>query len=698
MNRRWVAKEVSWLGFNARLLEEAADSRSALLERIRFLDLYSSNLQDYISVRVAALKRREHAEISRCSHAWEEPAKVMEEVRQILSTQQGVFDETHEMLVKALARAGVFVANQGSLSGEHAAFVRDYFSRSVRPLLGVHSVVGESSLGLALRDQVSYLAIADSAGLLALLSVPTGLLPGYVELPTSGGNRFVISVENVIRHNLGAMFGVSKPTAAFAVQLTRDSTLDFDGNSSKSSVQAVSEGLERRQFAAPVCLAFERAMSASLLSELRAWCNLGGADIELFPRTPHHYFGRLFYCSVLEGGESISCRAPVPHWQLSLQGSVLFHVCQQDALLTCPYQSFDVVLKLMREAAVDESVTCIKMTLYRVAQYSLVVDELLRAARHGKRVVVVLELRARFDEAANIRWSERLQAGGVRVLHGSLKRKVHAKLFLIQRRGEGAARKGVAVIGTGNFNETTAQAYTDHILFTGRNEIVQEVAQLFSYLEGKYSHGRFEHLWVSPFGMQAKLLGELERETRNARRGKSAYVIAKVNNLTDPDVISCLYNAAESGVTVRLMVRGMCSLVADGQRIQACGVVDRYLEHSRVFIFGNGGEERVYLSSADWMSKSLVNRVEVSVPIVDEVVRCELREVLEIQWRDGEKARVLDGTLDNRLSPHAEGPRSQEALYAYFRRKVSDSKNIQGLPSATRGCAGQGSPLPFHCQ
>ncbi len=675
-------KEISWLSFNARVLQEAGNPTVPLTERIKFLGIFSSNLDEFFRVRVATLNRLAKLGKKAVQIIGVDPRSVLKQIEKTVIKQQIEFEKIYHDILKELETHQIYIINEKQLTPSQGIFVKDFFREKVRPIL-IPIMIDQTEQAPVLKDHAIYLAVAlrsespASKPKYALIEVPTDLLPRFIILPREGKKQYIILLDDVIRYTLEDIFSMFEFTRyeAYTIKLTRDAELDLDDDVSESFVLKISKSLSRRKIGTPVRFVYDQAIPPEFLKYLIKRLKLDRSISSFIPGSRYHNF-KDFMKFPVTGLQNLGypTRKPLPHPDIPPHHRMLKIIQEKDILLNYPYQSFDYVLDFLREAAIDPKVTAIHITLYRVAEKSRVINALINAAKNGKKVKVVIELQARFDEEANIRWIHRLREEGVQVQHGIPGLKIHAKLILVTRKQKNKTLL-FAHLGTGNFNEDTAKVYSDHGFFTSDKRITKEVQQVFKFIEKSYQRDIYRHLLVSPFDMRRKLNRLINDEIANARRGKPAYIFLKLNNLTDPRLIKKLYKASQAGVPIRLMVRGMFSLVAGvkglSENIEARGVVDKYLEHSRILIFGAGGKEKIFLASADWMPRNLDKRVEVAWEITDPGIREELKNFMEIQWQDNTKARILNKSLNNRFVPVGDGPtvRSQDALYDYFLRK-----------------------------
>jgi polyphosphate kinase len=680
MSETFIPKEISWLSFNERVLQEAENTNVPLLERFNFLGIYSNNLDEYFRVRVATLKRLSLFSGKSKNILGYDPKKTLKKVQRIVLAQNERFEKAYSALLKELKKHDIHFINEAQLDREQAAFVRDYFHTEVRTRL-MPLMISKDSKSPDLKDDAIYFAIllknnANEKKWYSLIEIPTDILPRFILLPGHNGARYIIFLDDIIRSGLKELFFVFQfdELKAYTVKLTKDAELDIADDISESYIDKLSKSLQLRKKGTPVRFVFDRNMPAELLRLLTKKLNLGDDDV-LIPGDRYHNFKDFMNFIDLDDNLRYSQLTPVNHRDILPGKSILSVIRKKDILLYFPYHPFDHLIDLLREASVDPNVTSIHITLYRLARNSSVINALINAARNGKKVNTVVELQARFDEEANILWGNKLLDEGVKVIYGVPGLKVHAKLCLITREKSNVTQR-FAAVGTGNFNEDTARVYTDHLLLTSNKKITNEVLKTFNFFNANYRKDKFYHLLVSPFGMRNRLVMLIENEIKNARAGKEAYISIKINNLTDEEIISKLYKAGKAGVRIRLIIRGMLSLVPGtkgvSNNIMAISIVDRYLEHSRFMIFCNDGDEQVYLTSADIMPRNLDRRIEVTCPVFDPEIRKQIADVFEIQWHDNVKARLFDETQSNSLVISDRSPlRSQTEVHNYI-RKISE--------------------------
>lgn len=677
-SKKLVNREISWLYFNGRVLQEAADPSVPLLERIKFLGIFSNNLDEFFRVRVATLNRMLKFRKKDYKFINFNPAQILKKIFEIEQEQQKEFTEIFRKIVRELAAENIHIVDEKSLTPEQGEFVLNYFRNQVRTRLFPLMLENVQDAGW-LKDKSIYLAIelrkkkVPDSRTFALIKVPTSVLPRFVVLPESDEKTYIILLDDVIRYGLPGIFSIFgyDQFNAYTIKFTRDAEMDFENDVSKSFLEVMTESLKQRKMGSPVRFIYDKSMPDDLLKLLMHKLDITEYDTVSKRGRYHNFKDFMSFPDVNRPDLLYPPSPPLHHPALSLQTSIFDVLSERDIMLHYPYQSYHYVIDLLREASIDPKVRAIKITLYRVARFSNVINALINAARNGKQVTVFLELQARFDEAANIYWSEKLNEEGVKIIHTIPGTKVHSKLLLIRRK-ESGTNAYYASIGTGNFNEATARVYADDSLLTSRKEIVEDVNKVFHMFDAKYQPPKFKHLVVAPFAMRNFFINMLNREMRNAQAGKEAWALIKLNSLSDEKIVKKLYKASQAGVKIRLIIRGICVLIPGipgvSDNIEAISIVDKFLEHSRVFIFCNGGDEKYYISSADWMIRNFDNRIEVACPILDPGIQQELRDMLEIQWRDNQKARLVNADPINsyRKTGSKEKVRAQVEIYEYF--------------------------------
>ena len=689
----YVNRELSWLKFNARVLQEAADEKVPLLERLRFAGIFSNNLDEFFKVRYATVKRvamNESSDKELGVHAKELLEEITKEVIQLQDESLSIINTITEELEKEQ----IFIVNEKTLLPEHEAFVNTYFYDKVRPALFT-IILNDLEKFPQLKDDVAYLAVKmtlkedeKASGVqkffsskaykekiqYALIELPT-TLNRFIELPQVGDKHYIIMLDDVIRFCLHLIFSIFnyESLSANMIKITRDAELDIDDDLSKSFVEKISSSVEDRRKGAPVRFVYDKTIDKDTLHFLIEKMGIVNTD-SVIPGGRYH--NRRDYMSFPSLGRTDLTYAPIhplPVKGLTSEESLLKKIAEKDYLPFTPYHTFSNIIWFLREAALDPKVKSVKITIYRLAKNSQVVNSLINAVKNGKKVTVQIELQARFDEESNIRYAEQLKAEGVKLIFGVRGLKVHSKICVIERE-EGKGIKRYGFISTGNFNESTAKVYTDYTLFTANQDILKEVNKVFNFFETNYNIQKYKHLIVSPHYTKKILKQLIDEEIKNAKAGKEAYIKLKMNNITSYKMIDKLYEASRAGVKIQMIVRGICCLVPGiegmSENIEVISIVDKFLEHPRLFIFGNNGNPKVYISSADWMTRNISFRVEVGCPIYDETIKQELIDTFEISWADNVKARVIDQAQDNHYRSHTlPAQRSQVALYEYYQQK-----------------------------
>jgi polyphosphate kinase len=659
-------KEISWLSFNARVLQEVADPEVPLLERIRFLGIFSSNLDEFYCVRVATLRRLSDMGTEAKKIIGHDPRKILKHIQKTVLELTEQLNRNYEQILNDLAKHHIYMINEQHLSEKQSEFVKNFFRKDVRSKLIPIMLDGIETFP-AMRFQSIYLAIRLTAKnnslpvKHALIEIPTDWFSRFLILPGSRHTTYVMFLDDVIRHSLSEVFSIFHYDRfeAFTVKLTRDAELDVDDDLSQSFIKKMARSIKQRKEGSPVRFIYDAQMPRPFLDLFIHNLHLDTSDT-LIPGSRYHNFKDFmqFPNFRIKDWEYPDIQS-LSHPLLETGQSVMKAIQKQDILLHYPYHSFNYFIDLLREASIDPEVKSIRITLYRVAKYSSVINALINAVKNGKSVTVILELQARFDEEANIHWANKMQEEGVRVIYGVPGLKVHSKLLLITRKSsEGNGKQLYAAIGTGNFNEDTAGIYSDHTLFTADRRLTREVDNIFSFFETNYNVTPFKHLIVSPFNMRKKLMKLIKTAINTARTGEKAEIILKCNNLVDEGIVRQLYKASEAGVPIKLIVRGMFSPVPGiegmSENIRAISIVDRYLEHSRIFAFRISDAWKVYLTSGDLMFRNLDRRVEVTCPIYDHALKQELLTFLELQWKDNTRARTLDENLRNKYRRSSE--------------------------------------------
>ena len=684
-NNNYYNRELSWLQFNARVLQEAEDKTTPLLERLRFIGIFSNNLDEFFKVRYATIKRIADAGKGGRSFLGGIPAsELMELITKTVIQQQKISLGILSSIKEKLKEEQIFIINETEVSEFHSEFIADYFLQKVSPAMAV-IMIGELEKFPSLKDSAAYLAVKmemikddtnpESKNNYALIEIPKNV-KRFVELPSHDGKKYIIILDDLIRYMLHQIFSIFEydTISAHMIKITRDAALDIESDLSKSFIDKISKSVKNRSDGDPVRLVYDKTIDDETLSFLMDKMGIKNSD-SINPGGRYH--NRRDYINFPNLGRTdlqYEKIKPLHISGLSLAGSLLDKISERDYLLHTPYHSFSYVVKFLRESALDPTVETIKITIYRLAEVSHIASSLINAVKNGKQVTVQIELQARFDEQANIGYAEQLQREGVKLIFGVAGLKVHCKICIVERR-EHLKLKKYSIITTGNFNESTARIYTDYTLFTANQKIGKELNKVFAFFEVNYKIKAYKHLIVSPHYTRIAIYKLIENEILNIQQGKKSGIKLKLNSLSDKKIIDKLYAASRAGVKIQLIVRGICCLVPGlkgmSENIEVISVVDKFLEHPRLYIFENEGTPKVYISSADFMRRNLDTRVEISCPIYDPQIKEEILETFDICWSDNVKARRVSEKQDN-LYRKNKNPkvRSQFALYQYFKNKL----------------------------
>lgn len=676
-----IARDISWLSFNERVLQEAADKTVPIKERIKFLGIFSNNLDEFFRVRVAALKRMIELGNKARMHLEQNPQSILDQIQEILFDQQEKFDSTWNEIIHDLKEEKIYIINENELNNAQQKFVLDYFNEQVRsnivPLM-IESIerfpdLNDKSIYLACRLSKSDQCIPQR---FALVSIPVRRLSRFVILPSGLGDTQIILLEDIVRYclpHIFSFFGYDQ-FSAHAIKLTRDAEIDIDNDVSTSIIQKIEKGLKNRKKGKPVRLVFDKEIDPALLHYLAKRLGISAKDNLVAGGRIHNFKDFMEFPTQVFNSSGFR-KKPFPHPALKNASSVTAVLMEKDVMLHFPYHSFDSIIDLLREAAIDPDVISIKVSCYRLAPRSKVINALTNAVRNGKQVTVMLELKARFDEEANLDWKLELEEAGAKVLIGVPELKVHAKLCLIKKK-TGNTTTHFGFVSTGNLNEKTAMLYGDHCLLTSNRNIMADISRTFIYLENPRERlpvlEACKTLILSPTGMRKALVGLINREIKNVRKKRKAGITLKLNSLSDSLLIEKLYDAAKAGVEVKLIIRGICCLLTENKKfkipIKAISIVDEYLEHARVMVFQNAGDEKVFISSADWMLRNIDHRLEAACPIPGNEMKKELMALLDIQLQDNVKARILDNKQSNKYVPNDNlySVRSQVEIYNFL--------------------------------
>ncbi len=678
-------RELSWLQFNARVLQEANDKKIPLIERLRFLGIFSNNLDEFFKVRYATIKRIvEAGKMGRNFLGGISAKDLLEEITHTVIEQQANSLKILSDIQKELRKENIFIINETEVSAEQSKFISEYFVRHVSPAM-MTIMIGELEEFPSLRDSAAYLAITmvmskeddtfEAKHNYALIEIPR-TIDRFVVLPQQGEKQFVIILDDLIRHCLQNIFSIFKyeSISAHMIKITRDAELDIDSDLSRSFIDKISKSVKNRSVGDPVRFVYDKSINKKTLHFLLQKMGIDKTD-SIIPGGRYH--NRRDYMNFPRLGRpdlQYEPKEPLPIPGLSLQGSLFDKIVEKDYLLHTPYQTFMYVVKFLREAALDPKVKSIKITIYRLAEVSHIASSLINAKKNGKDVTVQIELQARFDEEANIEYAELLQSEDVRLIFGVKGLKVHCKTCVVERlENDKLVRYGI--LSTGNFNESTARLYTDYTLFTADQRICKEINKVFEFFEVNYQVKKYRHLILSPHYTRNALYHLIDAEIKNKKAGLPSGIKLKLNSLSDFKMIDKLYEASRAGVKIKMIVRGICCLIPGvkgmSENIEAISIVGKYLEHPRLFIFENAGHTKVYISSADFMGRNLDNRVEITCPIYDEDIKTEILENFAIGWSDNVKARVISIKNDNAYLKNNKPPvRSQFMMYDYYLNKL----------------------------
>lgn len=676
---KYFNREISWLSFNERVLQEASDKRNPLIERIKFLGIFSNNQDEFFKVRVATINRLIELKEEELENEIDY-RKIFDSIITTVQTQQKTFSTIYNQLKNELNNHNIYIVNEKEIDEEQGEIVRNYFREKVRHnLFPIMLKSFKSSQNLA--DSSIYFAISLGRSddleknTYAIMEIPTQSVNRFLVLPEKDGKKFIILLDDIIRYSLNEIFGRFKFDSfnAYTFKFTRDAGLDIDNDVSKSFLEVLSDSLGQRKSAPTLRFVYDSEIPEDLLNNITSKLKITGKDQLDKGGRYHNFKDFMKFPNLGDSSLEFDKIQPVLHKDIPDGYRIMRAIRRKDIMLHYPYHSFHYIVELLREASIDPKVKAIKMTLYRVSNPSNIINALISAARNGKDVTVFLELQARFDEKANIFWSGKLQEAGVNVLTGIPGLKVHSKLILIKRKEDDKFRL-YANIGTGNFHEQTGDLYCDDALLTCNPQITDEVDKVFGLFKMSFRPSNFKTLIVSPFGTRNFFIRMISQEIRNAKLGKDAWMTIKLNSLSDVTLINKLYQASEFGVKINLIIRGICKLIPGvkgmSENIKVVSIIDKYLEHSRVMIFCNDGNERYFISSADWMVRNLDDRIEVTTPIFDSSLQQELKKMLQIQLRDNTKARVIDTDMSNTyIVNDKEKVRAQIDIHKYLLKR-----------------------------
>ena len=695
----YIDREKSWLAFNARVLQEAGDDTVPLLDRLRFVGIFSNNLDEFFRVRFAAIRRLSMSGISgEKVLGGISSQQLLQEITQIVIQQQAESLRILHIIQKKLESERIFIINENQILEEQESFIKDFFIQKVSPAL-VTIILNDLAEFPLLKDTSGYLAVKlvmksshSKRSILnlvkpkqevtyAVIEIPK-TINRFVVLPPKDGNSYIMLLDDVIRHNLHSIFSIFdyESISANMIKITRDAQLEIDSDMSKSMMEKIATSVKDRRIGEPVRFVYDKEISKDTLKFFITKMHIHETD-SIIPGGRYH--NRRDYMTFPNLGRYdllYKTNEPLPVCDLSLEGSILDKISKKDYLINAPYQSFSYVIKFLREAALDPKVTTIKITLYRLAKNSQIISSLINAAKNGKKVTVQIELQARFDEASNISYAEQMQTEGINLIFGIKGLKVHSKICVIERIHDGKLKR-YGLVSTGNFNESTAKIYTDVTLFTCHDQILKDINKVFDFFDVNFRVYRYKHLIVSPHYTRSRFYKLIDREINNAIIGNEASIKLKMNSLSDFDMIDKLYEASRAGVKIQLLVRGICSLIPGvkgmSENIEAISIVDNYLEHARVLIFSNNGDPDVFISSADFMTRNIDARVEVTCPIYDTNIKKELIDAFNTGWKGNVKARYHSEKLDNKYRVRGNDPvfRAQLETYNYYKNRYAISSD-----------------------
>ena len=676
----YLHRDLSWMYFNHRILEEAQKEEVPLLERLSFLGIYSNNLDEFFRVRMASLNRIAESEDKGAKSEQEEARLLIKQINKLNSKFSKEYESAIATVTSRLREENICLVGPDELDEEQLQYVYQYFRQRLNGYLSpvwlssARRVTDETDENIYLAVKMTKRGEKRNISNYAILALPVSIGGRFVRLPDKGGNSYLIYLDDVVRCCLPMIFAGLKYDSfeAYAFKFTRDAEMEIDNDLRTGMLQKIAKGVKSRRRGEPLRVIYDGKMPKDLLKRVMECLNLDKLDTTLAGGRYHNHKDLMGFPDCGRTDLKYPAWPPILKAELDGMGSLLDKIRLKDRFIHVPYHSFDSYIRLLQEAAIHKNVKSIKTTLYRLAKDSKVVMALINAARNGKKVTVVIELLARFDEASNINWSKRMQEAGIHVIFGVEGLKVHSKITHIGMR----TGPDIACVSTGNFHEGNARTYTDYLIMTARRNIVKDVDAVFGFIERPYSPVRFKELLVSPNEMKQKFLRLINDEIRNHEAGRPAYIRIKINHVTDPAMIKKLYEASKAGVPIDLLVRGNCSMVTGvrgvSDTVHASGIIDRYLEHSRIFIFAAGGEEKVFIGSADWMPRNLDHRIEAVVPVYDAGIKADLRKVVDFGLRDTLKGRIVDGSGRNQswLAEHPDAVpfRSQEELYDYYKR------------------------------
>lgn len=679
-DKYYLHRDISWMYFNERILQEATKKNVPLLEKISFLGIYSNNLDEFFRVRVASLCRVAECNDKDASDEKKDAIEAIKQINKLNSKYSKEYEKAIDDVKEELAQNNIFLIDETQLDDDQKSFVTNFYQQKLNGYVFPIWLDSDSDISAEADDNIFLLTRIKKEehknGKIAVIELPVAQAGGrFVRLPDKDGKSYLMYIDDVIRFCLPQVFvGIDFSFAeAYSFKFTKDAEMEIDNDPENSVLRKISKGVKSRKKGDPLRFIYDSNMPKEMLKKITEMLGLSKSDTILAGGKYHNHKDFMSFPSCDRNDLKYPKWEQIQKFDLPDGSSILDKIREHDQYIHLPYHSFDAYIRVLQEASINKDVKGIKTTLYRVAKGSKVVKALINAARNGKKVTVVIELLARFDEASNINWSKKMQEAGVKVVFGVEGLKIHSKITYIDMK-DGA---DIACISTGNFHEGNSKVYTDYMLMTASKNIVNDVENVFDFINKPYSAVNFKELLVSPNEMKQKFIKLINEEIKNKQAGKTAYIQMKVNNLTDPEMVNKLYEASSNGVKIDMLVRGNCAMVTGvkgvSDTIRICGIIDKYLEHSRIFIFANGGDEKVFIGSADWMPRNLDNRIEVVAPINDPEIKKDLKTVIEFGLKDNMQGRIVDGLGDNLPwkpeCKEGEEPtlfRSQERLYEHY--------------------------------
>ncbi|MFI3262314.1 MAG: RNA degradosome polyphosphate kinase [Rikenellaceae bacterium] len=675
-DKNYLPRDISWMYFNRRILQEAQRENVPLIDRLCFLGIYSNNLDEFFRVRIATLNRIMEYDDKKFVKEKEETHHLLKQINKLNKEYSSEYEKAIAAVTKGLAENNIFIVNNENLTEEQEAYVKSFFMKEISGFVAPVWLENIKQLGEGTSEEVFLVVRMNKSGKslwnYVLIPLPVSTCGRFVRLPDEDDKSYLMYLDDVIRTCLPLLFGKLGYVnfSAHAIKITKDAEMEFDNDMRNGVLQKVSKGVKSRKRGLPLRIIYDKEMPRLMQKKVILKLDTDKLDTMLEGGRYHNHKDLMSFPDC--GHTELRYPSWKPQLLPELDGStsIIENIQKKDYLLHVPFQSFDSYIFLLQEAAVNKNVRSIKTTLYRLAKKSKVINALICAARNGKKVTVIIELLARFDEESNINWSKKMQDAGIEVIFGVNNLKVHSKLCHISM----TQGSDIACIGTGNFHEGNAKMYTDVLLMTANKAITVEVNSVINFIEKPYTQPKFKELLVSPNDMKSRFIAMINMEIKNKQMGKPAYIKVKVNHITDEDIIEKLYEASANQIPIDLVVRGNCSIIPGilgvSDTITINGIIDRYLEHSRIFIFANGGDERVFIGSADWMPRNLNSRVEVITPVYSPKLKADLIRTVDYGIKDSMQGRIVDGKGTNKLlmKKTTELFRSQEELYKYYKK------------------------------